>query len=200
MSCLHLVCLHLVCLNLVCSLAAKVAVSFEEQGSEVYSKVGVGTDPMVLLEYDKAVVVRMSINSQADGNYSMVGDNGFQTSLLKVPKCSHKEVAALLKYATAIPAGHTCDRAVVKPEIDDKPRFDVDDLDRKLSGQPSLDCPPELGADPDAVYSTSVLKRIDPAARSTTAGEDLHSYANTTTNYRFIAPSNVEMKGLVAAG
>ena len=180
--------------------AAKVAASLEQQGTEVYSMAGPDTGPKVLLEDDKAVVVRMSIDSQADGNYSMIGDNGFQTPLLKVPKCADKEVAALLKSTTAIPVEHTCDRAVVKPELDDKLRFDVDDLDRNLSGQPSLDCPPDLGADPDTVYSTPVLKRIDPAAPTTKTGEDLYSYANTTTNYRFIAPSDVEMKGLVAAG
>ena len=182
------------------ALAAKAAVSSQQQDTEVYTVAGVSTEPKVLFQDDKTVVFRRSIASQADRNYSMVGDNGFQTPLLKVPTCSDKEAAASSISTTAIPAEHTYDRAVVKSELDTNLRFDVHDMDRKLSAQPSLDCPPEFGADPNAVYSAPVLQRIDPAAHTTATGEDLYSHINTTTNFRFIAPSNVEMKGLVAAG
>ena len=182
------------------ALAAKVAVSSQQQDTEVYTMAGAGTEPKVLFQDDKAVVFRRSIASQADRNYSMVGDNGFQTPLLKVPKCSDKEAAAPSISTTAISAEHTYDRAVVKSELDTNLRFEVHDMDRKLSAQPSLDCPPEFGADPDAVYSAPVLMRIDPAAHTAVTGEDLYSHATTTANYRFISPSNVEMKGLVAAG
>ena len=181
------------------SLVPKAAVSSEQQATELYSMAGAGTEPKVLLEDDEAVVVRMSIASQTDRNYSMVGENGFKTPPLKVPPNSDKEVDSSSKSTTAIPAENTYDRAVVKPELDANLRFDVDDLDRKLSGEPPLDCPPKRSADLDAVYSAPVVKHIDPAAHTTATG-DLYSHANTTTNYRFIAPSNVEMKGLVAAG
>ena len=182
------------------SLVPKAAVSSEQHGTELYSMAGAGTEPKVLLEDDKAVVVRMSVASHTDRNYSMVSDNGFKTPPLKVPSYSDKEVAAPSKSTTAIPAENTYDRAVVKPELDANLRFDVDDLDRKLSGQPPLDCPPKLSADLDAVYRAPVLKRIGSGVHTTPTAEDVYNHANTTTNYRFIAPSNVEMKGLVAAG
>ena len=179
---------------------ARETASAEQQDTGHYSMAGASTEQKVVLEDDKAVVVGMSGASQADANYSMVGGNGFKELPPKVLPYAGKKNDAPSIPSSASPAENTYDCAIVKPDPDANLRFDVDDLDRKLNGEPPLDRPPELGADPNAVYSAPILKRSVPAVDTPRTGEDLYSHANPTANYRFIAPSNVEMKEIVAAG